>query len=121
MDQTEKQNDKRFVRRLRDYYIKTYTGRQRTRWIIPEPLFVDSEMSVAVQAADLCLYCINWGFRVSNWNFTGRTRDEIHRDFGGHVGQLQFKGDGYNADGDVYPTRGIIYVPDPYMARERNE
>lgn len=121
MDQTEKQNDKRFVRRLRDYYTKTHTGRQRTQWIIPEPLFVDSEMSVAVQAADLCLYCINWGFRVPNWNFTGRTREEIHWEFGGRIGQLQFKGDGYNADGHVYQTRGIIYVPDPYTARGRNE
>ena len=34
---------------------------------MPTPFFVSSDMSYAVQAADLCIYCIyciNWGFRL---------------------------------------------------------
>lgn len=120
MDQTEKQNDRRFVKRLQDYYTRTHAGKQRTQWIVPYPLFVDSEMSLAVQAADLCLYCINWGFRVPSWNFSGLMRTEISRQFGARLSQLQFCGDGYR-DGRVFQTRGIVYVPDPYSARGADE
>lgn len=116
MDQTEKQQDKRFVKRLQDYYTKTQTGISRTQWIVPSPLFVDSEMSVGVQAADLCLYCINWGFRLGFWNFNGPIRQEIADKFGSRVNALQFKGDGYR-DGIIFKTYGIVYVPDPFTGK----
>lgn len=92
MDQTEKANDRRFVRKLQDYYLKTAAGRHRTRWIVPAPLFVDSEMSPGVQAADLCLYCINWGFRLPEWSFTGPQRDDIAIGFAPRCHALQFSG-----------------------------
>ncbi len=117
MDQTEKQQDKRFVKRLQDYYTRTKFGRQRTQWIVPAPLFVDSEMSVGVQAADLCLYCINWGYRWASWNLRGPSRQDIARMFGGRLHNLQFVGDGYQ-DGRVFKTYGIFYVPDPYESRQ---
>lgn len=117
MDQTEKTEDKRFVRRLHDYYTKTQTGRSRTHWIVPTPIFVDSEMSPGVQAADVCLYCVNWGFRLQSWEFTGPVRDDIRTEFGGQVARLQFKGEAYN-EGEVYPSYGIVYVPDPYTRRD---
>lgn len=119
MDQTEKQEDKRFVKRLHNYYTKTQTGRSRTHWIVPTPIFVDSEMAPGVQAADVCLYCINWGFRLNHWGFTGQTRDDIRTEFGDRVAQLQFRGEAYNSDeGKSYPSYGIVHVPDPYTKRE---
>jgi len=117
MDQTEKKNDKRFVGRLQDYYTKTQPGAERARWVVPSPLFVDSEMAPGIQAADLCLYCINWGFRRPEWAFTGQTRDEIQDQFGGRVGTLQFRGTAHRDDA-TFPTYGIIYVPDPYQGRQ---
>ena len=119
MDQTEKRQDKRFVKRLQDYYAKTRIGRQRTQWIVPVPLFVDSEMSVGVQAADLCLFCINWGYRLQSWNFKGPQRQEIANKFGGRLNALQFKGDGYQ-DGITFRTYGIFFVPDPYESRSHD-
>ena len=82
MDQTEVTDDSRFVRRLRDYYTKTHTGRMRTQWIVPEPLFVDSRMYPTIQAADLVIYCINWGYRLHNWDYHGEVREEISRRYG---------------------------------------
>ena len=120
IDQTEKRQDKRFVKRLQDYYTKTQTGISRTQWIIPSPLFVDSEMSVGVQAADLCLYCINWGFRLQSWDFRGPMREEIANRFGGRLASLQFQGTGYR-DGSTFPTYGIVYVPDPFTGRNHGE
>lgn len=39
-DETEKTDDRRFVRRVESYFTRTLTGRQRTQWIVPSPLFV---------------------------------------------------------------------------------
>ncbi len=119
MDQTDKTADKRYVRKLQNYYQKTRSGKERTRWIVPAPIFVDSEMSPGVQAADLCLYCVNWGFRRSEWNFSGPKRDDIANEFAGRCGALQYKGDVLNGDA-VHKSFGIIYVPDPYTSRSNN-
>lgn len=67
MDETDKSLDRAFVKRLEAYFKNTGVGRNRSYWIVPSPLFVSSDMSYAVQAADLCLYCVNWGFRLPSW------------------------------------------------------
>lgn len=115
MDETEKTEDRRFVSRVESYFTKTSHGRQRTAWIVPSPLFVSSDMSVGVQAADLCLYCINWGFRLDLWEIP-EERSEIARDFGPQLNRLQWHGDGYR-DGQGFHTYGIVLVPDPYEGR----
>lgn len=116
MDQTEKNNDRRFLQRMKNYFERSQNGRRRAQWIIPTPLFVDSDLSAGVQAADVCIYAINWGFRRPEWNFTGPRRDEIHNRYGGLCGTLQYQGDAYE-DGEVHRLHGIIFVPDPYTAR----
>lgn len=119
MDQTEKAADRHFVERMTAYFRNTQTGRNRTQWIIPSPIFVDSDMSYAVQAADICLYCINWGFRLPSWGEFGtdyELRGEIAQEFAQKLFQLQWQGDG-SRDGNVFRSFGIVLVPDPYAAR----
>lgn len=116
MDETEKSQDRRFVSHLQDYFAKTQPGRERTEWIVPMPLFVSSDMSVGVQAADIVLYCINWGFRRTTWGLDGEVRSEISQRFGAILNELQFRGFG-KRDGNSFPTYGIVYVPDPYQSR----
>ena len=116
MDETEKQGDRRFVARMERYFTKTETGRSRTAWIVPTPLFVSSDMTYAVQAADLCIYCINWGFRLPLLGMKAERREEIADMFGKDLADLQFRGQGYR-DGRVFDTFGIVYVPDPYEPR----
>ncbi len=45
LDEVDKAHDRRFVRRLEAYFRKTHTGRYRTAWIVPTPLFVASDMT----------------------------------------------------------------------------
>lgn len=116
MDEVGKIADRRFVSRLESYFRKTKTGRYRTAWIVPTPLFVSSDMTYAVQAADLCIYCLNWGFRLPSLGMGSDTRAEIATEFGPWLNQLQFRGQGHR-DGNVFDTFGITYVPDPYTAR----
>lgn len=116
MDEVEKTTDRRFVSRLESYFRKTQTGRYRTAWIVPTPLFVSSDMTYAVQAADLCIYCLNWGFRLPSLGMGADTRPEIATEFGPWLNQLQFRGQ-IHKNGTVFDTFGIAYVPDPYTAR----
>lgn len=116
LDEVDKTDDRRFVRRLETYFQKTQTGRYRTAWIVPTPLFVASDMTYAVQAADLCIYCVNWGFRLPSYGMDAPARDEVASEFAPWLHRLQFSGEAYR-DGEVYWTYGIVYVPDPYTAR----
>jgi hypothetical protein len=116
MDEVEKTADRRFVRRLEGYFSESQTGRYRSGWIVPSPFFVSSDMVYPVQAADMAIYCINWGFRLPTRGMDASVRDEIASEFGPWLNQLQFHGDGYR-DGKVFQEFGIVFVPDPYTAR----
>ena len=92
MDETEKELDRQFVRRLQAYFTRTATGRLRTGWIVPAPLFVASDMNYPVQAADVCIYCLNWGFRLPARGMNAPVREEISAEFAQHVARLQYRG-----------------------------
>ena len=116
MDETDKREDRRLVVRLEDYFTNTSTGRRRAAWIVPSPFFVSSDMTSAIQAADLCIYCVNWGFRLPGRGMNAERRDEIAEMFQRDLADLQFRGRRYR-EGRVFDTYGIAYVPDPYDAR----
>jgi hypothetical protein len=116
MDETDKALDKRFVSRMELYFTRTGTGRNRSYWIVPAPLFVSSEMTYAVQAADICLYAINWGFRPPSWDAALEVREDIAAEFGPKLRRLQWEGD-TTRDGRVFRSWGIVYVPAPYSVR----
>jgi hypothetical protein len=113
MDGTEKQADRKLVRRVEWYFTQTMIGRQRTQWIVPVPLFVESDMAYGVQVADLCIYCLNWGWRLAP--MTRPSRKEVEP-FVTLLNKVIWHGDGYR-DGKVFRTHGTVYVPDPYTAR----
>ena len=116
MDEVEKTLDRKFVRQLEKYFTHTTKGRYRSSWIVPTPMFVASDMTYAVQAADLAIYCLNWGFRIPQYGMNADVRQEITDRFSAWIGQLQFRGQGYD-NGKVVDLFGVVYVPDPYQAR----
>ncbi len=113
LDETDRTEDRRFVRRLERYYTSTETGRYRSARIVPSPFFVSSEMTYPIQAADVCIYCVNHGFRIPSQGMNEPVRKEIASEFGSWLYDLQFCGQGYR-DGKVFDVWGIAYVPNPY-------
>jgi hypothetical protein len=113
LDAVDKGADQRFVRQMERYFTKTQTGRFRTAWIVPVPMFVASDMTMAVQAADLAAYCTNWGFRLPQLGLNEPTREEIAGEFGPWLNQLQFRGQVRRED-RTFDCYGITYVPNPY-------
>jgi len=113
-DETDKTSDQQFVERIERYFTKTANGRYRTSWIVPAPFFVSSDMALPIQAADICIYCINWGFRIPSMQAT--SRPEISAEFGPWLHKLQYHGKGRH-DNEVYDLYGIFYVPNPYQSK----
>ncbi|HEX7570805.1 MAG TPA: DUF3800 domain-containing protein [Verrucomicrobiae bacterium] len=116
MDEVEKTEDRRFVQRLHDYFVKTGPGRERSRWIVPSPFFVASDMALPVQVADVVIYALNWGYRHPA-EMTAPTRPEIESRFGTRIESLKWKGEGYDGV-RTYKSFGIVCVPDLYTPRK---
>jgi hypothetical protein len=115
MDEVEKQEDRRFVRRLQDYFAKTANGRARSRWIVPSPFFVASDMALPVQIADVVIYALNWGYRYPV-SMTAPTRPEIEARYGERIQKLNWKGEGFDGS-RTFKSYGIFCVPDLYIPR----
>jgi len=118
MDAVEKTADRQFVRRLQRYFARTATGWYRSQWIVPSPFFVASDTTYPVQAADLCIYCINWGFRLPSMGMDAVVRVEIEQEFRPWLDRPQFRGEGYR-DGTFFRSFGVVFVPDPYSGGGR--
>ena len=112
MDGTEKTDDRAFVRRLESYFKHTEPGRRRTQWIVPTPFFVASDMAYPIQAADLVIYCVNWGFRLPMRGMDEPVREEISERFGPWINTLQFRGEAVR-DGASFRSFGVFFVPEP--------
>lgn len=116
MDETDKSADREFVSRMFAYFTKTQTGRLRSTLILPSPLFVASDMAYAIQAADICIYCINWGYRLNTAGMNVEARPEITENFMPWIQKMQFHGE-KNEGNSKWPLHGIVCVPDPYESR----
>ena len=73
-------------------------------------------MTYAVQAADLCIYCVNWGFRLPSHGMNAERREDIAVRFGYWLNQLQYRAE-IEKDGTSHQLFGVVFVPDPYEGR----
>lgn len=52
------------LNQVSNYFVRTANGRLRSRLIIPEPLFVHSDLTSLIQVADIIAYVVSWGVRL---------------------------------------------------------
>lgn len=116
LDETERMDDRRQISRLNKYFSLTKVGRERAAHIVPVPFFVASDMTYPVQAADVCIYCINWGFRLPERGMNAPIREEIAREFSASLSRLQWRGQG-SRQGREYASYGIVCISDLYDSR----
>lgn len=119
-DQSDKTLDREFVRRVTRYFVRSYKGRYRAGRVVPVPVFVSSDMVYAIQAADVIIYAVNWGYRRASWHEPGEARDEIKKRFGPWLSALQFRGR-LHKKGGTLRVYGIVRVCDPYRSRKAQE
>jgi len=114
MDEVEKHEDQCFVRCLERYFTLTDKGQYRASLVVPSPFFVSSDMTYAIQAADICIYVINWGYRLQRMDKPAR--QEISEKFDQWLRRLQYKGT--LEDEACHQVYGIVYISDPYTSRK---
>ncbi len=90
MDQCEKEYDKKFKRQLTNYFAKTISGQQNANWIVPEPLFIESDINYLIQVADVCIYIINTGYRKA-YGMNAPVREEIQQRYETKIERMQYK------------------------------
>jgi hypothetical protein len=64
-DELERIQSHLLVSQMDSYFKQTSRGRQRAGRILPEPLFVHSDLTTGVQIADLVAYILSWGWRLN--------------------------------------------------------
>jgi hypothetical protein len=116
LDETDKSEDKNFVRRIERYFTRTQTGRYRASRIVPTPFFVSSDMTSLIQAADVCIYSLNCGFRLPASGMNAPVRQEIAAEFSSWLATLRFEMQREDDTGR-HRVYGITFVPDPYAGR----
>jgi hypothetical protein len=87
---TDKAQSARLCRQMAGYFLATGEGQTLSASIVPEPFFVHSDLTTAVQLADIVGYVLNWGFMTRN-TMTEPRRDEI-KPFADMVFSLSYKG-----------------------------
>jgi hypothetical protein len=65
-DELERSRCHVLVDQMALYFRKTAKGRSRAARVIPEPFFVHSELTTAIQVTDLVAYIIGWGIRFGS-------------------------------------------------------
>ena len=87
-DEIEKVQSHLLVSQMDSYFKRTARGRQRAGRILPEPLFVHSDLTTGVQLADLVAYILSWGWRLRS--MTRPARPEL-AGFAGRICQLRHR------------------------------
>ena len=87
-DELEKSRSHVLIDQAHRYFRDTAVGQSRAGLIVPEPLFVHSELTTGVQLADLIAYCISWGFRLPQMTKPARVEMEP---FSRQVARLRYR------------------------------
>jgi hypothetical protein len=71
-DELERAQCHLLIDQMARYFQETNPGKQRAARIIPEPFFVHSHLTTAIQIADLIAYIVSWGLRIPSMKEPGR-------------------------------------------------
>lgn len=100
----------RLLKQMEAYFLVTHTGRQRSSRIVPEPFFVHSDLTTAVQLADLVAYTLNWGLRLNRMERPIRPEME---EFGQLAFNLRYVGQrAWGEEEQFCPVYGLTYIDD---------
>lgn len=87
-DELEKSRSHVLIEQSHKYFRDTAVGRRRASLVIPEPLFVHSDLTTGIQIADLIAYCISWNFRTPQMH--KNAREDLDR-YRRQIADLRYK------------------------------
>lgn len=118
-DEQDPALSQRLMDQIHKYFRETDRGQQRAERMIPMPFFVHSDLTPAIQIADLVAYIVNWGLRLDR--MPEPARDEL-KPLADRVFSLRYSGREVPLKRRLGKRGkhiwGIAYIPD---LRPRNE
>lgn len=112
-DELERSQAHILVDQMARYFTDTHRGRTRSRRVIPEPFFVHSDLTTAIQVADIIAYIISWNLRFTD-DMTNERREELDN-LGRMVMDLR-----YRTTVDDYPLWSFAHIDDLRPRSERD-
>ncbi len=109
-DELERYRSHVLIHQMRRYFIDTRTGQRRSTWIIPEPVFVHSDLTTGVQLADLVAYIVSWNICFGG---TDPTRREELDPLGEVVREMHYLAQRDIAGKPEFGVWSITVIPDP--------
>jgi Protein of unknown function (DUF3800) len=110
----------RLMDQIHKYFRETDRGQQRAERMIPLPFFVHSDLTPAIQIADLVAYIANWGLRLDR--MPEPARDEL-KPLADRVFNLRYSGREVPLKRGIKKRGkhiwGIAYIPDLRPKNER--
>lgn len=116
-DELDKSRSHLLIQQMAAYFLGTETGRYRSARIVPEPMFVHSDLTTGIFLADLAAYILGWAWRTRR--MSGRVRPELEG-LAQKIHEMQFRGEKPTADGSgVHQLHGISFLDDLRPRSER--
>lgn len=72
-DELDRSQSHILVDQMSKYFLKTGVGRERSARVIPEPFFVHSDLTTAIQVVDVMAYIVAWGVQIGRMRKPVRT------------------------------------------------
>jgi hypothetical protein len=116
-DELEKIQSHLLVSQMDSYFKRTIRGRQRAGRILPEPLFVHSDLTTGVQLADLAAYILSWGWRLRS--MTRPARPEL-AGFAAQICQLRHRAVREVAGNPLFTIWSFAFITDLRPQAERD-
>lgn len=115
-DELERSRSHVLADQMRRYFRETKTGRRRAARVIPEPVFVHSDLTTGIQLADLVAYLISWNVRVHS--MTEPSRSELDP-FGSALVSLRYRTTRQDQSGTEYTSWSFAVIDDLRPRDER--
>ncbi|MFA6316059.1 MAG: DUF3800 domain-containing protein [Elusimicrobiota bacterium] len=84
-DELDKSASHILLGQMQAYYRDFRTGQERSERLVPEPLFVHSDLTIGIQVADLIAYVLSWGHDFDRHSIVPKPRPEL----ASYVAQIQ--------------------------------
>ncbi|HNY27900.1 MAG TPA: DUF3800 domain-containing protein [Candidatus Sumerlaeota bacterium] len=116
-DELEKVQSRILLEQMGHYFLDTGKGTLRSARIVPEPFFVHSDLTTAVQLADLLAYTANWAIRLNRMD---QPKREELVELSDMFFDLRFVGRKEKAEkNQEWPVYGMFYLDDLRPRSER--
>lgn len=114
LDESDRTDDKRFLRRMERYFSLHAKGKQHARLVLPTPLFTASEMSYPVMASDLVCYLVSQGYRMPKLGMDGPVREDFNPSWAATINGLKHEYVRTDDGGTPYTAQSIVFVAEPW-------